>query len=400
MTAQTKKRPRWCTLTPQYHNASRRADLSKHNKYTPVIAGHSKSVVNDKMRAVSVESAVATSVVALTGLLGAVWMYQRHRNTQKDNKPPAEWREVATIQKIHLYPLKSGRRVELQSAECTKFGLKHNSRYEKALQLYDRSFLVVGAENGEFKTARTFPKMVLIEVGVHDEWHVSFEAPGMRQLYVKIPKEGDVKATKITLHQKEEIFALDCGDEAASWCSRYIYGKDTGLRLVFHDAADEHKRDLRPTHQKMLNNYTELNTSTGLYSDLTAVMMINQASVDDLNTKIESDTVITSENFRPNLIISGDGAPPFIEDYWAWIKIGDVILKNVKPCTRCMFTTIDPENGTRNQDREPLHTLEKYRKLKNVLHKEYEGELTVMGAMLGVHQGGEINVGDTIYVGI
>lgn len=40
--------------------------------------------------------------------------------------------------------------------------------------------------------------MVLIEVGVHDEWHVSFEAPGMRQLYVKIPKEGDVKATKIT----------------------------------------------------------------------------------------------------------------------------------------------------------------------------------------------------------
>lgn len=40
----------------------------------------------------------------------------------------------------------------------------------------------------EFRTARTFPKMVLIEVTVHDEEHFAVDAPGMRTLYVKRPK--------------------------------------------------------------------------------------------------------------------------------------------------------------------------------------------------------------------
>lgn len=44
------------------------------------------------------------------------------------------------------------------------------------------------ANDFEFRTARTYPKMVLIETNVHDENHFSFDAPGMRTLYVKIPK--------------------------------------------------------------------------------------------------------------------------------------------------------------------------------------------------------------------
>lgn len=28
---------------------------------------------------------------------------------------------------------------------------------------------------------------------------------------------------------------VDCGDEAASWLSRYVLDQDTGLRLGFHD---------------------------------------------------------------------------------------------------------------------------------------------------------------------
>lgn len=56
---------------------------------------------------------------------------------------------------------------------------------------YFRELIVYGEKDGEFRTARTYPKMALIEVNVHDENYFSFDAPNMRALYVKIPKAGD-----------------------------------------------------------------------------------------------------------------------------------------------------------------------------------------------------------------
>jgi uncharacterized protein YcbX len=54
------------------------------------------------------------------------------------------------------------------------------------------------------------------------------------------------------------------------------------------------------------------------------------------------------------------GATAYEEDKWDWMKIGNVILRNVKPCTRCIFTTVDPETGTKNAKVEPLKTLKRY----------------------------------------
>ena len=34
----------------------------------------------------------------------------------------------------------------------------------------------------------------------------------------------------------------------------------------------------------------------------------------------------------------------------------------VKPCVRCVFTTVDPERGERDPDGEPLRTLLTYRR--------------------------------------
>lgn len=95
----------------------------------------------------------------------------------------------------------------------------------------------------------------------------------------------------------------------------------------------------------------------GLYSDLSSFHLINQASVDDLNDRI-SGTKISPYNFRPTILIEGPNATAFAEDGWDWIKIGDVVMRNVKPCTRCIMTTIDPNTAVRSPLREPLKTLE------------------------------------------
>ena len=62
--------------------------------------------------------------------------------------------------------------------------------------------------------------------------------------------------------------------------------------------------------------------------------------------------------FRPNLVL--DGLEPHDEDALASIEIDGVVLKPVKPCTRCQVTTIDQASA--NTGLEPLRTLSTYRR--------------------------------------
>ena len=78
------------------------------------------------------------------------------------------------------------------------------------------------------------------------------------------------------------------------------------------------------------------------------------------------------ERFRPNLVVRGTA--PYEEDLWKRIRIGDVELAVVKPCSRCAIPTTDQETGERD-GKEPLRTLATYRKTElgvvfgqNVVH--------------------------------
>jgi len=54
------------------------------------------------------------------------------------------------------------------------------------------------------------------------------------------------------------------------------------------------------------------------------------------------------------------GAAPWAEDCWRRIRIGGVLFSVVKPCDRCIVTTIDPETGQRPDRTEPLRNLERF----------------------------------------
>ncbi|XP_048516477.1 mitochondrial amidoxime reducing component 2 isoform X1 [Dendroctonus ponderosae] len=328
------------------------------------------------------------SLASLIAALGA-YVYQK----KKKEIIPWTWEEVGKLTKLNLFPLKSGHRIELHKAECTKYGLRQ-TKDEDAVQLRDssnfRCLVVYSEKDNEFRTARTYPKMVLIDVSVHDDKYLAVDVPTMRTLYVQIPIKDENKESFIRLHKGEEIYAIDCGDEAASWFSRYILGKDVGLRLGFHDAS--RSRNISKTHKTILDYYTNLtNSSTGLYSDLTAVLLVNHASVRDLNARIGTSSV-SVDNFRPNVVVDGPQLEAYAEDDWDWIKIGDVVLRNVKECTRCIMTTIDPENANRSSDREPLKTLETYR-LSNG-----PSRLPTMGINCEVKVEGIIKLGDPVFI--
>ena len=52
------------------------------------------------------------------------------------------------------------------------------------------------------------------------------------------------------------------------------------------------------------------------------------------------------------------GATARAEDGWQVIRVGDVMFDLVKPCSRCVLTTVSTERGRKHPSGEPLSTLQ------------------------------------------
>lgn len=61
------------------------------------------------------------------------------------------------------------------------------------------------------------------------------------------------------VHKGEPVYAIDCGDEAALWLSRYILEKDSGLRLGYNDGSK--KRNIS-AYNNLLDYYKNLRSSS------------------------------------------------------------------------------------------------------------------------------------------
>jgi len=112
--------------------------------------------------------------------------------------------------------------------------------------------------------------------------------------------------------------------------------------------------------------------------------LIGQASLDDLNTRLENP--IEMRRFRPNFVI--EGSTPYDEDHWYEFEIGQMKMYGVKPCARCFLTTVNPETGTVDS-KEPIRTLSTYRKHNNKIF---------FGQNILTQQRGMISVGDDVKV--
>lgn len=89
--------------------------------------------------------------------------------------------------------------------------------------------------------------------------------------------------------------------------------------------------------------------------------------------------------FRPNIVV--EGALAWEEDEWKALTINNLGFSLVKPCSRCVMTTVDPDRGVKAQDLQPLRELGTYRRTA-------EGVIFGMNAIHEVT--GEIRVGDPV----
>ncbi|CAG2059935.1 unnamed protein product, partial [Timema podura] len=63
----------------------------------------------------------------------------------------------------------------------------------------------------------------------------------------------------------------------------------------------------------------------------------------------------------------------------------------------CILTTVDPETGVLDPDKEPLRTLETYRQLDEAI-SPVMGQSPALGINLGLYTPGIVKVGDAVYV--
>jgi uncharacterized protein YcbX len=234
------------------------------------------------------------------------------------------------VASLHIHPLKSCAQVDVDALDITTLG-----------PAGDRRWLVVDADD-RFVTARQRAEMV----GIHALPHVDglgLAAPGTADLHVPFPG-ADGARRRVTIW-RDEVDAADAGDEAASWLTRYL---GATARLVYMDAA---------AHRAVDPDYARPGDEVA-FADAYPLLVISQAALDGLNARLAAPVPMV--RFRPNIVVAGSA--PHAEDGWRRVRIGAVEFEAAKPCTRCVFTTIDPATLTRDAGGEPLRTLTTYRR--------------------------------------
>ncbi|NXQ88483.1 MARC2 protein, partial [Nyctibius grandis] len=140
-----------------------------------------------------------------------------------------------------------------------------------------------------------------------------------------------------------DIQGRDCGDEVAQWLTTFLNSEP--YRLVHFEPS------MMPRKSKDIISLFRT-TDEVAYPDCSPVLIISEASLEDLNTRLEKKVKI--EYFRPNILVTD--CSTFEEDTWEEILIGNVELKGTVCCSRCILTTVDPDTGVLDR-KEPLETL-------------------------------------------
>ncbi|ELB1138180.1 TPA: MOSC N-terminal beta barrel domain-containing protein [Vibrio parahaemolyticus] len=229
------------------------------------------------------------------------------------------------LSQINVFPVKSVGGVSLSSAWVEKQGLS-----------FDRRFMIAKAD-GSMITARKYPQMVTVKSALLADG-VVFSSLGMEPLKIRY-QDFKMQETPATVW-KDTFTAYTTTDDADDWFSQVLGQR---VELLFSGEQSNRVRESLGQNVSFADGYP--------------VLVISQASLEELNKR--SSEQHSMDQFRTNLVVSD--TKPFEEDSWKRIRIGEVEFESLKPCERCILTTINTQRGTFRESKEPLKTLQQFR---------------------------------------
>lgn len=232
---------------------------------------------------------------------------------------------------LAIHPLKSAAAVPAEQLPLAGLGPE-----------WDRRWMLVD-DDGGFVTQRTHPRLCLLSATV-DAGHLHLRAPAMPPLLVIPPGRPATAPVRVW---RDTVLAELAGPEADAWCSAFL---GLPVRLAFLPASTQRLVDpawAGPGHRTA-------------FSDGFPLLVTTQSSLDHLNGLLAGEGLpaVDWRRFRPNLVVAGEVAP-HAEDGWRRLRVGEVELALVKPCSRCAIPSIDPD--TARKDPRILRVLRRYR---------------------------------------
>jgi uncharacterized protein YcbX len=262
------------------------------------------------------------------------------------------------VDDIRTYPVKALRGGQHPSAEIEPWGLRG-----------DRVWMVVD-DNNRGLTQRELGCMALMQAA-NTAAGVMITTHEGERIDVSAPDEtADTEDVAVW----DDIVPARVADAAANEFLSRALGRP--CRLV---------RLADPSARKLPREFAANGDSVS-FADGFPVLLASTASLEDLNARLPAPVCI--DRFRANIVVRGAAA--WEEDEWRVVRIGGAVFDVVKPCDRCVVTTIDPETGERPDRLEPLRTLATFR-------RDRRGRV-MFGQNLVPRSLGQIEVGDGVEV--
>jgi uncharacterized protein YcbX len=241
---------------------------------------------------------------------------------------------LGRVAELRVYPVKSLGGVRVARATVGELGLAS-----------DRRWMLVD-DDGVFYTQRALPRMALaraepIDGGVR----VTTAGRGPLEL---APPAADAPRRRVRIWD-DVVEAQTYPAEVDAWFAPLL---ERPCHLVY--IPDDVRRPVDPTYAGP--------DDRAAFSDAFPVLLLSRESLADLNARLVGRGVTPAvvERFRPNVLVEGTSAP-FAEDAWTDVWLGAAGLRVVKPCARCVLTTVDPATAEPSARGEPLRTLATYR---------------------------------------
>ena len=220
---------------------------------------------------------------------------------------------------------------------------------------------------GQFLTQRQLPAMCRL--------HAEERATGVLLHHLDLNESLSVARPCVEKPVRVQVWddscdALDAGDIPAQRLSAWL-GRP--VRLCYQPDDSERQVDLAYARQG----------DQVSFADGFPFLLCNEASLRVLEDAYGE--LLVMQRFRPNIVIAE--AEPFAELAWRRLRVGDIEFEVVKPCTRCVIPSLNPETGERQRGVSLL--------LRD--HCKHEGKI-VFGQNLIHRSPGAIRCGDPVTV--
>ena len=274
------------------------------------------------------------------------------------------------VTQIILYPIKSCGGVTLDRAHIGPRGLEAGA-------IGDRRW-IVSDDAGQMITQRQNENLARVRIALAGD---ALRVSGDRLEPVMVdPAETGDERMSVVLHGRE-VVGHRTAKSADAWFSRFL---GQPARLIYQTDEDQRLCDpdfaVAPGEDKVG------------FADAFPYLISTRATLDRVNGLLAEP--VPMDRFRPNIVIGGTG--PDAEYGWKRLAAGEAEFSIVKPCTRCVMTTIDQERGIKT-GKEPLATLGRAYFLSAGF-----GDAAVKGAIFGENaiptRLGALAVGDPVRV--